>query len=91
MVTCTVDQLYSKSNAASDSRTESESDSDSGGELATHRDKPGQPRNTTLQDTRKKETTKVKLLNDITSRHELLKTMYYPQSVPTKVMCAWNR
>ena len=55
MVTCTVDQLYSKSNAASDSRTESDSDSDSGGELATQRGKPGWLRNTTLQDTRKKD------------------------------------
>ena len=49
------------------------------------RGKPGRPRNTTHQDMKRKDSIKIKLLNDISSRYQYLKTMHYPSRVPTKV------
>ena len=65
MVTCVVSCLYSKANDVSNSRTESESNPDLDEVVSTQRGNPGRPRNTTHQDMKRKESVKVKLLNDI--------------------------
>ena len=64
IVTCTASRLYSKANAVSNSNSYEMGDAQRG--------KPGQPRNTTHQDMNRKESIKIKLLNNISSSYQYL-------------------
>ena len=64
MVTCAVSCLYSKANAVSNSDSYEMGDA--------QQCKPGRPRNTTHQDMKRKESIKIKLLNNISSSYQYL-------------------